>query len=223
MEIRFDLANIPAVKGTIVIVSCVSSAYNATHAQKWQGTSCPFLAGIISVIIGTYQTPPLCTTPQYPKQCCPMLFLPRKLKHKCFIPSANMSSVNPPINKSRWSSTNCLLTSWLFPVCRDTARDTLVFFKIQPSTWRTVGMCSISPKLNLQPTQSSQPAPQQPNTRNCVPPTPLHEKHRTHTRWSLPSHAANLVAAINNVYYTILYLKAEARRNEGERSGGSAS
>ncbi len=27
-----------------------------------------------------------------------------------------MSLVNPPINKSRWSSANCLLTSWLLPV-----------------------------------------------------------------------------------------------------------
>jgi hypothetical protein len=62
MEIRFKLATKPAVKGTIAIVSCVSIAYVTTHAQNWYGTSCAFLIGIISVVIGTYQTPPLRTT-----------------------------------------------------------------------------------------------------------------------------------------------------------------
>ncbi len=59
MEIRFKLATKPAVRGTIAVVSCVSIAYVVTHAQNWYGTSCALLIGIISVIIGTYQTPPL--------------------------------------------------------------------------------------------------------------------------------------------------------------------
>jgi hypothetical protein len=59
MKIRFKLATKPAVKGTISVVSCVSIAYFATHAQNGYGTSCAFLIGIISVVIGTYQTPPL--------------------------------------------------------------------------------------------------------------------------------------------------------------------
>jgi hypothetical protein len=62
MEILFDLATKPAVKGSIAVVSCVSIAYVATHAQNWYGTSCALLIGIISVVIGTYQTPPLCTS-----------------------------------------------------------------------------------------------------------------------------------------------------------------
>ncbi len=59
MEIRFKLATKPAVKGTLVVVSCVSIAYVATHTQNWYGTSCTLLIGIISVVIGTYQMPPL--------------------------------------------------------------------------------------------------------------------------------------------------------------------
>ncbi len=62
MEICFKLAMEPAVKGTITIVSCVSIAYVVTHAQNWYGTSCALLIGIISVVIGTYQTPPLHTS-----------------------------------------------------------------------------------------------------------------------------------------------------------------
>jgi hypothetical protein len=57
MEIRFELATKPAVKGTIAVVSCVSVAYVATHAQNWYGTSCALLIGIISVVIRTYQMP----------------------------------------------------------------------------------------------------------------------------------------------------------------------
>ncbi len=59
MEIHFKLATKPVVKGTIAVVSCVFIAYAATHAQNWYGTSCALLIGIISVVIGTYQTPPL--------------------------------------------------------------------------------------------------------------------------------------------------------------------
>jgi hypothetical protein len=59
MEICFELAIEPAVKGTIAMVSCVSIAYVATHAQNWYKTSCALFIGIISVVIGTYQTPPL--------------------------------------------------------------------------------------------------------------------------------------------------------------------
>jgi hypothetical protein len=60
MEIRFKLATKPAVEGTIAVASCVSIAYVATHTQNWYGTSCALLISIISVVIGTYQTPPLC-------------------------------------------------------------------------------------------------------------------------------------------------------------------
>jgi hypothetical protein len=62
MEICFKLATKPAVKGTIAVVSCMSIAYVATHAQNWYGTSCALLIGIISVVVGTYQMPPLCTS-----------------------------------------------------------------------------------------------------------------------------------------------------------------
>jgi hypothetical protein len=62
MEIRFEFATKPAVKGTIAIVSCVSIAYVATHTQNWHGISCALLIGIISVVIGTHQMPPLCTS-----------------------------------------------------------------------------------------------------------------------------------------------------------------
>jgi hypothetical protein len=62
MEIRFELATKPAVKGTIAVVSCVFIAYIATHAQNWYRTSCALVIGIISVIIGTYQTSPLCAS-----------------------------------------------------------------------------------------------------------------------------------------------------------------
>ena len=62
MEIRFKLATKPAVKDTIDMVSCASIAYIATHTQNWYGTSCALLIGIISVVIGTYQMPPLCAS-----------------------------------------------------------------------------------------------------------------------------------------------------------------
>jgi hypothetical protein len=62
MDICFKLATKPAFKGTIAVVSCMSMAYIAIHAQNWYRTSCTLLIGIISVIIGTYQTPPLCAS-----------------------------------------------------------------------------------------------------------------------------------------------------------------
>jgi hypothetical protein len=60
MEIPFKLATKTAVIGTIVVVSCVSIAYVATHAQNWYRTSCALLIGTISVVIGLYQMPLLC-------------------------------------------------------------------------------------------------------------------------------------------------------------------
>jgi hypothetical protein len=54
LEICFELATKPTVKGTITVLSCVSIAYVATHAQIWYGTSCALLVGIIGVVIGTY-------------------------------------------------------------------------------------------------------------------------------------------------------------------------
>jgi hypothetical protein len=59
MEICFKLATKPALKGIVAVVSCVSIALIATHAQNWYGTSCALCIGIISVAIGTYQTPHL--------------------------------------------------------------------------------------------------------------------------------------------------------------------
>jgi hypothetical protein len=62
MEICFEFATEPAVKGTIAVVSCVSIAYIATHVQNWYGTSCALLISIISVVIGIYQMLPHCTS-----------------------------------------------------------------------------------------------------------------------------------------------------------------
>jgi hypothetical protein len=59
MEIHFKLATESVVKGTVAVVSCMFIAYVAAHAQNWCGSSCALLIGIISVVIGTYQTPPL--------------------------------------------------------------------------------------------------------------------------------------------------------------------
>jgi hypothetical protein len=62
MEISFKLATKPAVKGTVTVVSWVSIASITTHAQNWYGILCALLVGIISVIIGAYQMPPLCAS-----------------------------------------------------------------------------------------------------------------------------------------------------------------
>jgi hypothetical protein len=53
------LATEPAVKVTIAAVSWLSIIYVATHAQNWYGTSCALLTGIMSVVVRTYQMPPL--------------------------------------------------------------------------------------------------------------------------------------------------------------------
>jgi hypothetical protein len=59
MEIKFELATEPAVKGTIAVVACISIAYVATHAETPYGLASSFLICIIGIIIGTYKTPPL--------------------------------------------------------------------------------------------------------------------------------------------------------------------
>jgi hypothetical protein len=61
MEIHSKLATKPKVKGTITIVSCISIAYVATQTKNWYRTCCAFLIGMIGIVIGIYQTPPLCT------------------------------------------------------------------------------------------------------------------------------------------------------------------
>ena len=59
MEIKFELATEPAVKGTIAIVACISIAYITTHAETPYGFASSFLIGIIGIIIGMHKTPPL--------------------------------------------------------------------------------------------------------------------------------------------------------------------
>jgi hypothetical protein len=59
MEIKFELATEPAIKGTIAVVTCISIAYIATHAKTPSGFASSFQIGTISIIIGTYKTPPL--------------------------------------------------------------------------------------------------------------------------------------------------------------------
>jgi len=59
MEIKFELATEPAIKGTIAVVACVSIAYITTHAKTPYGFVSSFLIGTIGIIIGTYKTPPL--------------------------------------------------------------------------------------------------------------------------------------------------------------------
>jgi hypothetical protein len=62
MELKFEIATEPAVKATITVVACKSIAYVTTHAQNWFGFGviAALIFGVISVIIGTYKTPPLC-------------------------------------------------------------------------------------------------------------------------------------------------------------------
>jgi hypothetical protein len=61
MELKLKLATEPAVKATIAVVACTSIAYVTTHAQNWFGVIAALTIGVISVIIGTYKTLPLCT------------------------------------------------------------------------------------------------------------------------------------------------------------------
>jgi hypothetical protein len=60
MEIKFELATEPAVKGTIAIVACISNAYVATHAETPYGFVSSFLIGTIRIVIGTFKMPLLC-------------------------------------------------------------------------------------------------------------------------------------------------------------------
>jgi hypothetical protein len=59
MELKFKLATEPAVKATIAVAACTSIAYVITHAQNWFGVIATLIIKVISVIIGTYKTPPL--------------------------------------------------------------------------------------------------------------------------------------------------------------------
>ena len=52
MEIKFELATEPAIKGTIAVVACVSIAYIATHAETPYGFASSFLIGTIGIVIG---------------------------------------------------------------------------------------------------------------------------------------------------------------------------
>jgi hypothetical protein len=54
MEIKFELATEPAIKGTIAVI-----AYIATHPETPYGFASSFLIGTIGIVIGTYKTPPL--------------------------------------------------------------------------------------------------------------------------------------------------------------------
>jgi hypothetical protein len=59
MELKFELATEPAIKATIAVVACISIAYMTAHVQNWFGAIALLIIGVISVIIGTYKTPPL--------------------------------------------------------------------------------------------------------------------------------------------------------------------
>jgi hypothetical protein len=59
MELKFKLATEPAVKTTIAVIACISIAYMTTHTQNWFGVIATLIIHVISVIIGTYKTPPL--------------------------------------------------------------------------------------------------------------------------------------------------------------------
>jgi hypothetical protein len=59
MEIQFELATEPAVKGTIAVVTCVSIAYAATYTETPFNFASSFLIGTIGIYISTYKMPPL--------------------------------------------------------------------------------------------------------------------------------------------------------------------
>jgi hypothetical protein len=59
MELTFKLATEPSIKATIAVVACTSIAYMTTHTKNWFEVIATLIIGVISVIIGTYKTPPL--------------------------------------------------------------------------------------------------------------------------------------------------------------------
>jgi hypothetical protein len=61
MELKFELATEPVVKSTIAVVACISIGVT-THAQNWFGVIAALIIRVISVIIDTYKTPPLCAS-----------------------------------------------------------------------------------------------------------------------------------------------------------------
>jgi hypothetical protein len=75
----------------------------------------------------------------------------------------------------------------------------LANFKIQPSTWLGTERHSTSNKLNLQPTQLSQPAPQQPNATNAA----ACRAQKTY-KMVLNIMCNQYAAAIDDIYYAIL-------------------
>jgi hypothetical protein len=63
MEIRFKLATEPAVKALKALVACISIAYTVTRTKSNIGLAGATNIGLITVLIGTYKTPPLCHLP----------------------------------------------------------------------------------------------------------------------------------------------------------------
>ena len=78
MEIKFELATEPAVKGTIAVVACVSIAYIATHSESPYGFASSFLIEIIGVNGTLTHTPPQVGFEIPPR----MRILPKKPKGK---------------------------------------------------------------------------------------------------------------------------------------------
>jgi hypothetical protein len=88
MELKFDLATEPAVKATIAVDTSTSIVYVTTHAQNWFGVIATLIIGVISVVISTCKTPPLCTVKSsWIEQPCPILCLLTVSRPKCHIPS----------------------------------------------------------------------------------------------------------------------------------------
>jgi hypothetical protein len=147
------------------VVSCVSIAYIATHAQNWYGTYCALLIGIISVVIETYQTPPLCASCSSSKLTSDAV---SAKGIKAQMPHPILTHVfGKPTHKQvktviRKLSTNLMATSCSW----GHSKGHLGLLQVQPSTWYATERRSTSQILNLQPTQPSQPVPQLPNARN---------------------------------------------------------
>jgi hypothetical protein len=86
MELKFKLATEPAIKATIAVVACISIAQMTTHAQNWFEVIATLIIGAISVIIGTYKTPPLRASKySWIEQPCSILFLLTVSRQKCRI------------------------------------------------------------------------------------------------------------------------------------------